>query len=152
MWFAAGTMQDSDLVQILGWEHEARQWVAWIHQALQWSSQGRIHHEYSWCLKMRAGYRYMTPWKVRSLKEKIIIVQPSPGQCFIISVGTSCDCNNVEMITEAYRASCSLYVLSEMTRFIPPIDTQSDGLRFFQRKPDGHGTRFGTTQDGACEN
>src|SRR6266516_6481248 len=81
------------------------------------------------------------------LEEQIVVVQPTPGEWFLIGRGVSRHRNHVQMLTQAYRAACPCKPFNETSRSIARIDAQGDRSRLFQGEPDRDGMRLRAPSD-----
>src|SRR5215472_10257733 len=97
-----------------------------------------------------SGCRLATGDVVR-LEEKVVIVEPAPGQLLIFARSAGRNGDDMQVISEANRVPGSLELLDEFAPGISGINTQRDRLRLLQGEPDCYSARLRAAQHGARE-
>src|SRR6266851_74554 len=80
------------------------------------------------------------------LEEKIIIIEPAPGQLLITARGTGRNGNDMQVIPEANRVPRPFKLLDEISPGVAGINAQRHPSWLLQREPDTNGARLRTAQ------
>src|SRR6266568_7353344 len=73
---------------------------------------------------------------VARLEEKVVIVEPAPGQLLVSARGAGCNGDDMQVIPESNRVPCSFKLLDEFAPGIAAVDAQCHRPRLLQSEPD----------------
>lgn len=114
-------MQDLEVVQVFSRQDEAGKRMSAIYQSAKRVCRCGIEREDAGSAEISERLGHLISRGAVGLKEKIIVVDSTPGQAFVLACVTSSDDHHVQVVTQANGMPRSLLLLHEVSLRISPV-------------------------------